>query len=158
MSNPHVNERNSSSFCCASTAVYVVSRAPMFVRVDRANSCASETSATASTIVAISTSIRLKPDSLLADERDFANPIDVNPLGDGALRERDGCARRGHHRPREGRPLFLVDRAVRPELKGVRRTEGDAGGEPAHRTVVIRTSEWVVVCGRCRIGGFLAPV
>src|SRR5688572_8553548 len=107
----------------------------MFVCVDNANSCASVTRAVASSSVAINTSIRLKPDALLADERDFANPIDVNPFGDGTLGKRDRRACHADARPWQGRALLHVDRAIRPEFQRARRTEGDAGGEPADRTV-----------------------
>src|SRR5688500_16782341 len=105
----------------------------MFVCVDNTNSCASVTRAVASSRVAINTSIRLKPAALLADERDFANPIDVNPFGDGALGQRDRGAGHADARPWQGRALFLVDRAIGPEFQRARRAEGDAGGEPADR-------------------------
>ncbi len=103
VSKPHVSARSSSSFCCASTAVKVVLRAPMFDCVERTNSCASITSAVASSIVAIRTSTSEKP-AALSDERDFANPIDVNPFGHAALHERDRGAGHVDYGPRQGAP------------------------------------------------------
>src|SRR6267142_2915548 len=97
-SKPHESERSSSSFCCASTAAYVVLREPMLLFVDIANSCASDTSAVASSAVATSTSSSEKP--ALLDELDFAKAVHRNCFDGYPLHDRDRGSTDGHLVPR----------------------------------------------------------
>src|SRR5688572_2903054 len=106
----------------------------------------------------MSTSTSEKPAVLLADERDLANAIDVNPLGDAALHDSDRRAGDADDRPGKGAPRLLVNAAIRPEFKRLRRAEGDAVGKTTHWAVVIRPGQRVVVRSRRRIHGLLTPV
>src|SRR5206468_6873746 len=134
---PHASDRSSSSFCCASTAANVVLREPILLRVDSANSCASDTSAVARIAVATSTSSSEKP--ALWDELDFAKAIHRNLFDRRVPHKRDGRAGRRNRRPGVLRTCLLVHRAVRPELERRGRAERHVGRQQTNRTVVVRT-------------------
>ncbi len=96
VSKPHVRPRSCSIFCCARITVNVFERAATVLRVEIANSCASDTRPTQSSSEAIITSASEKPVSSV--KRDLAKAVHSDGCHDGAavqdVEHREGLRRR----------------------------------------------------------------